>query len=713
MRPRLKRQVVSQGNPELMMSNEISMKCVPPYPLIGHFAFAYQKKNIAEQLEFMSNIERIIFSACKDSPHLNPLNTWKKLDDFLKTQLMRAYSQHRAPQEKNPIIETVKHGGTNFDLLDCRVMTNLITMVNLHSIKDTKITTQEFIFRCEKYFNFIFPENIKSRGTGLIASSETNQQNKKIKRHVMAKMPEEDLEILCDFLLKMIYNNDETREKRIDAIFALIFLYGSKPHVVFFVHGNVKTFVGGAFATDFLLQYLLASIGEKPIRKNYLALTEVELLLLFGKDDEAAWLTPRKCYLAAVDDKQSNLFFHQGDTLSLLTMIVTNNRILELAKKYAEGGKEFYRNVLQTLSYLLIFYEQFYFIKFSMPNISQINTFQEFGQEFSRLCDYVKSLKPESKASFDKLYNEVCSALRKQLAFPESIAASLLKKIEMNQPVCREELFLYFKLAKLNELSASDNAVLDQCISLFSPLFALYDEMCVAAAKNVKDFFSIYSDKHFLTKIDKCRLPDGKTLFQRAMDEKQFWVCALLLSNESIDNSQGENRTLLFKVVKMGDVDLARVILRQYDAKVSDVDDLGKTLLFTAVESDHFEMVKLIIRELKHDERRPGFFDNAISSSITRGVVSGHLQLLEKIKDFEKEKEFLELLKSHHLDIGNIENLTALHVAIIYGNAEVACELERIAPPEKFDERCALKVGELKKIFMPQTPFPSPSESLD
>ena len=301
--------------------DQVGMNVVPPDPVLGLFASLYQKNDRSAQIKFMQSTVSIVDGMRKarffgtEKP-----DTWEKLDGFLK-QLMDEYVKNRVTVSAGDVVIcTASQMHTKFSLSarSGRELVNFITTANLYKTKNTRITLRDFITNCEKYFGFSV--DIQSKEcTGNIAYIDNDGSNCKI--HHLGFIKPDRLAKLSDFFLKVIYDEAKSRDNRLNAIFALVFLYGSTPHVI----QNKTGLSGGAFATDFLLQYLLVSIGEKPIRKNYLTLTEIELLFLFGQDNQEAWDAPRKYYLAACNNNDSNLLFHQGDSLSLLKMMISDD----------------------------------------------------------------------------------------------------------------------------------------------------------------------------------------------------------------------------------------------------------------------------------------------------------------------------------------------------------------------------------------------------
>ena len=301
--------------------DQVGMNVVPPDPVLGLFASLYQKNDRSAQIKFMQSIVSIVDGMRKTRFFgTGKPDTWEKLDGFLK-QLMGEYVKNRITVSAGDVVIcTASQMHTKFSLSarSGRELVNFITTANLYKTKNTRITLRDFITNCEKYFGFSV--DIQSKEcTGNIAYIDNDGSNCKI--HHLGFIKPDRLAKLSDFFLKVIYDEAKSRDNRLNAIFALVFLYGSTPHVI----QNKTGLSGGAFATDFLLQYLLVSIGEKPIRKNYLTLTEIELLFLFGQDNQEAWDAPRKYYLAACNNNDSNLLFHQGDSLSLLKMMISDD----------------------------------------------------------------------------------------------------------------------------------------------------------------------------------------------------------------------------------------------------------------------------------------------------------------------------------------------------------------------------------------------------
>ena len=472
--------------------DQMRMNVVPPDVMLELFSYLYQQKNRYLQHNFMQSTLGIVDSMRQSEFFSTEIpDKWEKLDSFLK-QLMREYVKIRvAASQKNCVICITPKMETQFKLSahNGRALANFITTANLYKTENTYITLREFVTRCKTYFGFFVNiESIESEEyTNNIAYIESDQSHSKV--HHLGLIKPKTLASLSDFFLTVIYNQTETRDKRLNAIFSLVFLYGSSPHVI----QNKLSLVGGAFATDFLLQYLLVSIGEKPIRKNYLTLTEVELLLLFGQNNQDAWDTPRKCYLAACDNNDSNLFFHQGDSLSLLKMMISDDfGFIALAKKHSKQQEgQFHHVLFKMLAELSIEHRRVHFSNIYIPSTFAIKDPTKIMAEITRMKASIFSLQPEPEKVFDGIYKEVCGILTKATTSKEegtgSFIQSLLEKIQAAKPPCREELLLHLEMTHLSKNNTDDEKqCLNECLRLILPFPSLeeFTKKCDIFDKN-------------------------------------------------------------------------------------------------------------------------------------------------------------------------------------------------------------------------------------
>lgn len=197
---------------------------------------------------------------------------------------------------------------------------NFVTVKRIYEVASRRIHTNqeeigltlgELCARAKKYFGFEFGDFDSAEKSMLVAEIVTMKIRKisqylhRFKQLSMSvKVGHQAITKLYDALLSIIYGPKTTKESQLNAIFLLVFVIGSNPPLY-----NGK---GGAFITDFMLQYLLHSTGNKPIQKNFLGLTEVELLLRYSEDDEELWNSPRMLYQNAMSG-ETNLLFHPVD----------------------------------------------------------------------------------------------------------------------------------------------------------------------------------------------------------------------------------------------------------------------------------------------------------------------------------------------------------------------------------------------------------------
>lgn len=202
-----------------------------------------------------------------------------------------------------------------------RSLFNFLTCKHMIERGSTSISVADFVKRAAIFAQITLPEPVLTISPVIIASIGSNNHSSRIEMHHQlgalfheSEETREYLKTLYTALLNVIYEASNSSKKRITAIFLLAFLVGSNPLLI-----NGK---GGAFQADFLLQHLLTSIGEPPVRKNFLGLTEIELLLLLAQDNPIAWEQPEKEYRAAIKG-DSNPLFHpvSADIKSLIPMV--------------------------------------------------------------------------------------------------------------------------------------------------------------------------------------------------------------------------------------------------------------------------------------------------------------------------------------------------------------------------------------------------------
>ncbi len=208
-----------------------------------------------------------------------------------------------------------------------RALTNMLATASMFlTDQPCDITIVEFVIRANQYFNLdleIVSPDLKSVDP-LVASIAIGEG---VAIHQICYFfrsnkccYSEELVSLYTALLNKIFNTANDKKTRVNAIFCLVFLFGSNPVLY---RGT-----GGAFLTDMLMVSLLYHIGEKPIRKNFLNITEIELLLCFSKDDAASWEKPYQLYEAACRG-ETNALFHpvEAGIVPLLATLPTADKM--------------------------------------------------------------------------------------------------------------------------------------------------------------------------------------------------------------------------------------------------------------------------------------------------------------------------------------------------------------------------------------------------
>src|SRR3990167_4585020 len=132
--------------------DQVGMNLVPPDPVLGLFASLYQKNDRSAQIKFMQSIVSIVDGMRKTRFFgTGKPDTWEKLDGFLK-QLMGEYVKNRVTVSAGDVvILTTPQVYTEFSLSarSGRKLANFITTANLYKTKNTRITLQDFITKCE------------------------------------------------------------------------------------------------------------------------------------------------------------------------------------------------------------------------------------------------------------------------------------------------------------------------------------------------------------------------------------------------------------------------------------------------------------------------------------------------------------------------------------------------------------------------------------
>lgn len=197
---------------------------------------------------------------------------------------------------------------------------NFITTHNMYNTlarRDLKITVREF---CEgarfflgipiQYSDNIANEQIaavyfhkdqKSDGNNVFIHSFSFLARSRYGKTLLFFLYSQLLDVIFYTEKTSQENENSYNKRRLNAVFLLAFLIGSNPPL--FNH------TGGAFVTDAMLQILLVSAGFTPVQKNFLSLTEIELLFAFGQPTQKSWDSVQAHYLAACQGK-TNVLFH-------------------------------------------------------------------------------------------------------------------------------------------------------------------------------------------------------------------------------------------------------------------------------------------------------------------------------------------------------------------------------------------------------------------
>lgn len=215
-----------------------------------------------------------------------------------------------------------------------RGLTNMLATARMLLVGQSfDINFSDFVSRANKYFklDLKIPSSELTTSNPFIAAASTGEGAAThwlcflIRSH--KDRYAEELVFIYTTLLNKIFDADADKKTKVNAIFCLVFLFGSNPVLR---HGG-----GGAFLTDTLLLSLLYQIGEKPIRKNFLNITEIELLLCFSKDDSASWEKPYQLYEAACRGETNVLFYPiEAGIVPLLATLPTTESMVSCWPNY-------------------------------------------------------------------------------------------------------------------------------------------------------------------------------------------------------------------------------------------------------------------------------------------------------------------------------------------------------------------------------------------
>ena len=249
-----------------------------------------------------------------------PDNTELKCFFEIITAQNNPFNQKYIPQDFSitTLFDFSKRAFVNF-----LVLHNLLTM---HS--DLVIlTVGDFITRAEQYLNITLHSDVKYNRMPIATTRKISPSEFKHEFCFLGRGGRQNINVLFDLynqLLTIIFSSSHADDsesikieetKRLNAIFLLIFLIGSNPPV----YSKKNACQGGAFITDIMLTLILKSAGFIPIRKNFLNLSEVELLFLYADNSQASWLKPIEYYQEACKGLTNKLFHpHSSDEYGIM-----------------------------------------------------------------------------------------------------------------------------------------------------------------------------------------------------------------------------------------------------------------------------------------------------------------------------------------------------------------------------------------------------------
>jgi len=220
------------------------------------------------------------------------------------------------------------------------------------------LTCIDLFDRAVKFFNFSIPQKYK-KNFGKInnfkiaslknytieeayqAEIDIHGRHKKfidgdiLSFHILSFVKFHDTPIMIEITDWILYNinNTDDKHKKINAIFLLVFFVGNNP--------ILRNGTGGAFLTDFLLQYMLYTNDFPLVPKNYLNLLETQLLYYYSKPDEDSWKMPLKHYIdAAYHNKPNELLCPKGISYSKEMFDVEDEKMI---REYRNSCKWFHK----------------------------------------------------------------------------------------------------------------------------------------------------------------------------------------------------------------------------------------------------------------------------------------------------------------------------------------------------------------------------------
>lgn len=386
-----------------------------------------------------------------------------------------------------------------------RKFINFVTVRNMYATyfspeKSCGISVGELCQRAQSFFgiNLTCDDNMQNCFIARISLEKDSEDSQnKFFEHSLSflECQKEQLYSLYSQLLKVIYTEKtqeiieaQYKKRQLNAIFLLAFLIGSNPPMF---HG-----AGGAFVSDAMLQILLVSAGFPPIPKNFLSLTEIELLFKLANPTQESWDSLQMLYLSAQQGKTNEifhpqsagpegllhfldspffgtLFFVPGENNAARDLMYRKNALEEVTGYEQWNPDKVYQNCYSALQFnLRLFIDNFDFIKTADPSTKLLILFENhFGISFKD-NEYLLRILPESE-----------------------------KLIEAEQRIRKAARAQITTLSKMR-MAGCIGALIFMCFAAYTSQEGINDAFrCPTASKNLKDqlnSFLIFSDCYFI-----------------------------------------------------------------------------------------------------------------------------------------------------------------------------------------------------------------------
>ena len=400
------------------------------------------QKHALSQIEFSKRVDKILDQKARIFMQ-NPPQSGEALQAFMCDLL----AEYKCPTNKKPsdLLNEINYpygskklshcsttfcfcNGLSYAVHSHRKLINFVTVRNMYAAyfspeKSCAISVSEFCQRAQSFFeiNLTFDDNMQNCFIARISLEKDSKgsQNKFFEHSLsFLECQKEQLYSLYSQLLKVIYTEktqditeEQYKKRQLNAIFLLAFLIGSNPPMF---HGT-----GGAFVADAMLQILLVSVGFPSMPKNFLSLTEVELLFKFANPTQESWDSLQMLYLSAQQGETNEIFHPQSAGpegllhflerpffKTLFFIPDENNTVQDLMRRKCMLQKvtgyeqrdpdKVYQNCYSALQFnLRLFIDNFDFIKTVDPNTKRLMLFENhFGISFKD-NEYLLHILPE------------------------------------------------------------------------------------------------------------------------------------------------------------------------------------------------------------------------------------------------------------------------------------------------------------------------------